>query len=54
MKNLSPETLLHLIEDAYRRMATNRDEIYREIQMRKVNEWLEQLSVLYEKGEFIP
>jgi hypothetical protein len=54
MKNLSPEILLRLIEDAYRRMATNRDKIYREIQMKKVNDWLEQLSIAYEKGEFIP
>jgi hypothetical protein len=44
--------LLGLIKDAYERMATNRDENYRASQMKKVNEWLEQLTERFEARNF--
>ena len=40
--------LLRLIQDSYRRQATNRDRHYRALQMDKVNEWLERLTKLHE------
>lgn len=42
-------TLLNSITDAYKRQATNRDIDYRGMQMAKVNEWLEELSKMFEQ-----
>lgn len=42
-------TLLGAVTDAYKRQATNRDRDYREQQMVKVNEWLEELTQLHEQ-----
>lgn len=43
------EMLLALIVDSYKRMATNRDEGYRNQQKFKVRNWLEELTLIYEK-----
>lgn len=43
------ERNLSLIKDAYRRMATNRDEHYRKEQQRRVDEWLEETSQCFDK-----
>jgi len=42
-------TLLNSIADAYKRQATNRDLDYRAMQMQKVNEWLQELSEMFER-----
>lgn len=46
-------TLLALITDSYKRMATNRDITYRGDQKAKCNFWLEELSKIYESGEIV-
>lgn len=38
-----------LISDAYLRMASNMDEAYRQAQLQKVNEWLQELTNLYQQ-----
>jgi hypothetical protein len=35
-------------------MATNRDLHYRKMQQAKIDGWLEDLTVLYETGEWLP
>lgn len=52
--NEKAETYLRMIKDAYRRMGTNRDIAYRVKQLQRVNEWLEELSKLYESGAWNP
>jgi hypothetical protein len=42
-------TLLNSIADAYKRQATNRGVDYRDMQMSKVNAWLEELSKMFEE-----
>lgn len=42
--------LLGMIADAYSRMATNRSPLYREMQMDKINKWLEELTTMHEKN----
>lgn len=54
MEQLTASTLLGLIIDAYKRMATNRSWEHRIQQRKKVDEWLEQLTKLYESGEWMP
>lgn len=47
------ETLLALVSDAYKRMATNRDPSYRELQLSKCRAWLEELTEIFESGEIV-
>lgn len=51
---MSADTYLNLIRDAHARMATNRDPLYRAAQQKKIDEWLEKLSAMYEAGEWHP
>ena len=43
------ETLLAMVSDAYRRMATNTASSYRHAQLLKCQEWLKELTELNEK-----
>jgi len=49
----SQETIFNrnisLIADSYKRMATNRDTNYRDIQLEKCNKWLEEMTILLEE-----
>ena len=45
------DQLLGLIKDAYARMATNRDFTYRAVQTKKVDDWLEELTKIYETDQ---
>jgi len=49
----SQETIFNrnvsLIADSYKRMATNRDTNYRNIQLKKCEKWLEEMTVILEK-----
>jgi len=47
------EMYLALIVNAYKRMATNRDPVYRQTQLAYTAEWLEQLTLLYEAGAMV-
>jgi hypothetical protein len=42
-------TLLDMIRDAYLRMATNTDPVYRLTQRAKADEWLAELTKIYEE-----
>lgn len=46
-------TLRRAIVDAMQRMASNRDPAYRAIQQAKVDEWLEEMTRMYEADPLI-
>lgn len=43
------DSLLRLIADAHKRMATNRNKEYRKKQQEKIDKWLETLTKMYEE-----
>jgi hypothetical protein len=44
------DTLLYMIADSYKRMATNDSPIYRREQLAKCNEWLAELTEMFKSS----